>query len=128
MAFLGHIVNRDGISVDPEKIRAVLEWPQPTTMTEVRSFLRLTGYYRRFVEGLSRLATPMTRLNKKGVKFEWLAKCEQNFQLLKEKLVSAPVLALLKCGKEFVVYSNVTLQGLGCVLMQEGQVIAYASR
>ena len=99
-----------------------------TTVTEVRSFLGLAGYYRRFVEGFSRLATPMTKLTKKGVKFEWSAKCEQNFQLLKEKLISAPVLALPESGKEFVVYSDASLQGLGCVLMQEGRVIAYASR
>ena len=70
VAFLGHIVNRDGISIDPEKIRAVLEWPQPTIVTEVRSFIRLAGYYRRFVEGFSCLATPMTKLSQKGVKFE----------------------------------------------------------
>ena len=94
VAFLGHIVNRDGISIDPEKIRAMLEWPRPTTVTKVRSFLDLAGNYRRFVEGFSRLATPMTRLTQKGVKFEWSTKCKQNFQLLKEKLISAPMLAL----------------------------------
>ena len=72
-------MNKKGISVDPEKVRAVVEWPRPTNVTEVRSFLGLAGYYRKFVEGFSRIAVPMTRLTQKDVKFEWSAQCERSF-------------------------------------------------
>ena len=128
MSFLGHIINRDGIVVDPEKIKAVVEWPTPKSVTEIRSFLSLAGYYRRFFEGFSKIAGPLTRLTQKGVKFEWDDRCEQSFQQLKERLVTAPVLALPTSGEEYVVYSDASIQGLGCVLMQGGKVIAYASR
>ena len=101
MAFLGHIVNREGISVDPEKVKAITEWQRPTTVSEIRSFLGLAGYYRLFVEGFSRLAAPMTRLTQKNVKFEWSDKCERSFQKLKEKLISASIVALPVYGKEF---------------------------
>ena len=97
-------------------------------MTEVRSFLGLAGYYRRFVEGFSKIALPLSSLTKKVVKFEWTNECEQSFQKLKERLVSAPVLTLPTPGVEFEVYCNASRQGLGCVLMQKGKVIAYASR
>ena len=117
VGFLGHIVNRQGISVDPEKIRAVLEWSRPTNVTEVRSFLGLAGYYRRFVEGFSRIAVPLTKLTQKKEKFVWTDQCEESFQRLKKKLVSAPLLALPVSGKEFTVYSDASIQGLGCVLM-----------
>ena len=97
-------------------------------MTEIRSFLGLAGYYRQFVEGFSRIATPLTQLTQKNAKFEWLEKCEASFQQLKDKLVSTPILALLESRKEFTVFSDASIQGLGCVLMQDGRVIAYASR
>ena len=97
-------------------------------MTEIRSFLGLAGYYRRFVEGFSRISSPMTKLTQKGVKFKWSDECEQSFQRLKDILISAPVLALLVGGVKFTVYSDASLQGLGCVLMQDQRVIAYASR
>ena len=93
VAFLGHVVNQNSISVDPEKIKAVLEWQSPTLVIELRSFLGLAGYYRRFVEGFSHISSPMIRLTQKGVKFEWSDECEQSFQKLKDKLISAPVLA-----------------------------------
>ena len=79
MAFLGHIVSKEGVYVDPTKIEAVVNWEAPKSVTEIRSFLGLVGYYRRFVEGFSRLAAPMTRLTRKGVKFEWNEACEQSF-------------------------------------------------
>ena len=128
VGFLGHIVNSQGLSVDPEKVKAVLDWSRPTNVTEIRSFLGLAGYYRRFVEGFSRIAAPLTKLTQKREKFVWTDKCEASFQKLKEKLVSAPVLALPESGKEFIVYSDASIQGLGCVLMQDDRVIAYASR
>ncbi|KAA3470411.1 DNA/RNA polymerases superfamily protein [Gossypium australe] len=104
--FLGHIVSSDGIRVGPS----------------------LAGYYRRFVKGFSMIATPMTRLLQKYVKFKWTNKCQQSFEKLKALLTEAPVLVQPESGKEFVVYSDASLNGLGCVLMQEGKVIAYASR
>jgi len=128
VVFLGHVISEKGISVDPKKIEAVLKWERPTNVTEIRSFLGLARYYRRFIEGFSIMASPMTRLTRKEVKFEWSKDCEASFQELKSRLISAPVLALPKRQKGFVVYSNASSKGLGCVLMQHGKVIAYASR
>ena len=97
-------------------------------MTEIRSFLGLAGYYRRFVEGFSSIAAPLTRLTRKDVAFEWTEECEQSFQELKKRLTTAPVLALPDNAGNFVIYSDASLRGLGCVLMQHDRVIAYASR
>ena len=104
------------------------EWEQPCNVTEVRSFLGLAGYYRRFIENFSKIARPMTNLLKKTKEFEWTPECEQGFQELKQKLTTTPVLALPDISKDFVVYCDTSRQGLGCVLMQDGRVIAYASR
>ena len=128
VGFLGHIVSGDGIRVDPSKISAIVDWKPPKNVTEVRSFLGLAGYYRRFVNGFSIIAAPMTRLLRKDVKFEWTEECQQSFEELKKLLTEAPVLIRPESGKEFVVYSDASLNGLGCVLMQEGKVVAYASR
>ena len=128
VGFLGHVVSADGIYVDPHKVEAVASWEQPTTVTEVRSFLGLTGYYRRFIEGFSKLAGPLHCLTRKGVKFEWTDRCEGSFQTLKEKLTSAPVLTLPEGNEGFKVYSDASHQGLGCMLMQHKRVVAYASR
>ncbi|KAG8499245.1 hypothetical protein CXB51_005776 [Gossypium anomalum] len=100
----------------------------PRNVTEVRSFLGLAGYYRRFVKGFSMIATPMTKLLQKDVKFEWSEKCQKSFDRLKTYLTEAPVLVQPESGKEFVIYNDASLLGLGCVLMQEGRVVAYASR
>ncbi|XP_073035161.1 uncharacterized protein [Primulina eburnea] len=127
VAFLGHIVSKEGISVDPSKIETIKQWSIPKTVSEVRSFLGLAGYYRRFIENFSKIALPLTSLTRKSVKFEWTIACQQAFQELKDKLTSAPVL-VLPCGTEdFVVYSDASKLGLGAVLMQHGKVIAYAS-
>ncbi|KAG8497006.1 hypothetical protein CXB51_008206 [Gossypium anomalum] len=128
VGFLGHIVSGDGIRVDPSKISAIVDWKPPKNVTEVRSFLGLAGYYRRFVNGFSIIAAPITRLLRKDVKFEWTEECQQSFEELKKLLTEAPVLLQPESGKEFVVYSDASLNGLGCVLMQEGKVVAYASR
>ena len=114
--------------MDPEKIKAILDWPRPTTVIEIRSFLGLAGYYRRFIEGFAHLASPMTKLTRKGIPFIWNDACEQCFQELKQRLTSTPVLAIPKSGELFTVYSDASYSGLGCVLMQEGRVVAYASR
>ena len=128
ISFLGHIVSAGGVAEDPSKVEAVLEWKQPTSVTEVRSFLGLAGYYRRFIEGLSKLSRPMTHLLKKEKKYEWTEACEKSFQELKKKLTTAPVLVLPDIHKDFEVYCDASRQGLGCVLMQGGKIVAYASR
>ena len=128
VAFLGHVVSKDGIAVDPKKVEAVVEWNRPNSVTEIRSFLGLAGYYRRFVEGFSHLAMPLTRLTQKGAKFEWTGKCEESFQELKKRLVSAPILTIPSGSGGFTIYSDASRKGLGCVLMQHGKVVAYASR
>ncbi|KAG8496931.1 hypothetical protein CXB51_008102 [Gossypium anomalum] len=128
VSFLGHVVSALGIRADPSKISAIMDWKPPRNVTEVRSFLGLAGYYRRFVKGFSMIATPMTKLLQKDVKFEWSEKCQKSFDRLKTCLTEAPVLVQLESGKEFVIYSDASLLGLGCVLMQEGRVVAVASR
>ena len=128
VAFLGHVISAQGIQVDSQKVVVVENWEQPRTVTEVQSFLGLAGYYRRFVKDFSVIALPLTRLTRKDVKFEWDDNCEQSFQQLKYYLTHAPVLALPDDSGNFEVYSDASLNGLGCVLMQHGRVIAYASR
>ncbi|GKA32890.1 putative nucleotidyltransferase, ribonuclease H [Tanacetum coccineum] len=117
-----------GIIMDPSKVEAITKWPRPTTVTEVRSFLGLAGYYRRFVEGFSRLALPLTQLMRKGEKFVWTDERQESFEELKRRLVSAPILTLPSGSDGFQIYSDASKKGLGCVLMQHGKVIAYASR
>ena len=128
MGFLGHVVSADGIYVDPLKVEAVASWGQPTMVTEVWSFLGLAGYYRRFIEGFSKIAGQLDRLTRKGVKFEWTDRCVESFQTLKEKLMSTPVLTLPEGNEGFEVYNDASRQGLGCVLMQHKRVVAYASK
>ena len=91
-SFLGHVVTKDGISVDFGKVNAMSNWRRPNIVTEIRSFLGLAGCYRRFIEGFSKIALPLTRLTKKGVKFEWSNDCECSFHELKNRLVKAPIL------------------------------------
>nr|GFC13811.1 DNA/RNA polymerases superfamily protein [Tanacetum cinerariifolium] len=105
VAFLGHIVSAEGITMDPAKVEAITKWPRPTSVTEVRSFLGLAGYYRRFVEGFSRLALPLTKLMRKGEKFVWNEEREKSFEELKQSLVYAPVLTLLSGSGGFQIYS-----------------------
>ncbi|XP_052728517.1 uncharacterized protein LOC108327384 [Vigna angularis] len=126
--FFGHVVSADGISVDPAKVRAVLEWESPRSVTEVRSFVGLAGYYRRFIEGFSKIVAPLTQLTRKDHPFAWTDRCESSFQELKRKLTSAPVLVIPDTAKPFKVYCDASHQGLGCVLMQEKRAVAYASR
>ncbi|KAI3797626.1 hypothetical protein L1987_32886 [Smallanthus sonchifolius] len=127
-AFLGHIINEKGIHVDPSKIEAVKQWEAPKTPTEIRQFLGLAGYYRRFIENFSKIAQPLTMLTQKDRKFDWGQKQEEAFTLLKQKLCHAPILALPAGTENFIVYCDASHQGLGCVLMQKDKVIAYASR
>ena len=114
--------------MDPKKIEAITEWPRPTTVTEVRSFLGLAGYYRRFVKNFSRIIAPLTRLTQKNINFVWTNKCEEHFLQLKDLLTSASILTLPLGDKGYTVYCDASRVGLGCVLMQNGRVVAYASR
>nr|ABA98580.1 retrotransposon protein, putative, Ty3-gypsy subclass [Oryza sativa Japonica Group] len=126
--FLGHVISAGGVAVDPSNVESVTNWKQPKTVSEIRSFLGLAGYYRRFIENFSKIAKPMTRLLQKDVKYKWSEECEQSFQELKSRLISAPILILPDPKKGFQVYCDASKLGLGCVLMQDGKVVAYASR
>ncbi|GJU57678.1 putative reverse transcriptase domain-containing protein [Tanacetum coccineum] len=117
-----------GIHVDPAKIESVKDWASPKSATEIRQFLGLAGYYRRFIEGFSKIAKPMTKLTQKKIKFDWSDKAEAAFQLIKQKLCSAPILALPEGNEDFIAYCDASIKGLGAVLMQREKVIAYASR
>ena len=124
VSFLGHIVLEEGIRVDERKIELILEWKPSRSVTEVHSFVGLLGYYRRFVKGFSMTTAPMTRLLQKNVKFEWSGKCQASFEKLKAFLTEAPVLTQLTNSKEYVIFSDASLNGIGCVLMQGGKVVA----
>ena len=104
--FLGHVINENDIGVDPDKVRAVEEWKRPETVSEIRSFLGLAGYYRRFIKKFSVLAAPLTRLTKKDVEFVWDDKCEMSFLELKKRLTSAPVLTIHVPSGKLIVYTN----------------------
>ncbi|WVZ70627.1 LOW QUALITY PROTEIN: hypothetical protein U9M48_019275 [Paspalum notatum var. saurae] len=122
-----HLV-RGGVAVDPSKVEDVLNWRQPESVIEIRSFLGLAGYYGRFIKDFSKTTKPMTSLTKKNAKYLWDPKCEEAFISLKKSLTSTPILAQSDVTKPFDVYCDAFGNGLGCVLMQEGRVIAYASR
>ncbi|KAK1698284.1 hypothetical protein QYE76_014981 [Lolium multiflorum] len=117
--FLGHVITKEGIAVNPSKVQSVLEWKSPKNAKEIRGFLGMAGYYRRFIEGFSKIAGPMTKLLKKNTQFVWTDECETSFQTLKEKLTTAPVLAVPEPGKDYTVYCDASKNGLGCVLMQD---------
>nr|GFC79988.1 putative reverse transcriptase domain-containing protein [Tanacetum cinerariifolium] len=126
--YLDHVINSHGVHVDPTKVEAIKSWTAPKSPTEVMQFLGLTGYYRRFIEGFSLIAKPLTKITQKNKTYEWGEEEEEAFQLLKDKLCSAPVLALPEGSKDFVVYCDASLKGYEAVLMRREKVIAYASR
>jgi hypothetical protein len=126
--FLGHTISQAGIVVDPNKVQEVMNWKPPMTVRQIRSFLGLAGYYRRFIPNFSRIAKPITELLKKEAKFVWGQKCEDAFHALRQHLTITPVLAQPDSSKPFDVYCDASGTGLGCVLMQDNRVIAYASR
>ena len=115
VVFLGHVISVEGVYVDPNKIAAIVNWEPPKTVTKVRSFLGLVGYYRRFVQDFSIIVSPLTKLLRKNVKFDWTPECQQSFEILKEKLITALVLSLLVERGKYVVYSDASQKGLGCV-------------
>ncbi|XP_075481076.1 uncharacterized protein LOC142521770 [Primulina tabacum] len=114
VSFLGHVISEAGVSVDPKKVESILDWTKPRNATDIRSFLGLAGYYRKFVEGFSSIAVPLTRLTQKNSKFIWDDNCEKSFQTLKEKLASTPVLVLPTEDKDFTIYIDASKEGLGC--------------
>jgi hypothetical protein len=128
VAFLGHVISEGGISVDPSKVQDVLSWNVPTSVGDIQSFLGLARYCPRFIEGFSKIRKPMTELLEKDKKFEWTSACEASFQELKKRLTTAPILVMPDMEKSFSIYCDVSGQGLGCVLMQDGHVVAYASQ
>jgi hypothetical protein len=114
--------------MDPKKVADILNWKAPTDARGIKSFIGMAGYYRRFIEGFSKIAKPMTALLGNKVEFKWTQKCQEAFEAMKEKLTTAPVLVLPDVHKPFSVYCDACYTGLGCVLMQEGRVVAYSSR
>lgn len=130
--YLGHVISSDGVKADPAKVEAVRQWPVPKTQTEVRSFLGLASYYRRFVKGFAEIARPLHQLTEKGRRFKWTESCQVAFEQLKQSLMSAPVLAYPDPSKTFVLDTDASDAGIGAVLSQEEggceHVIAYASR
>jgi hypothetical protein len=116
--YLGHIILEQGIAVDPEKIEAIRGWPTPRNVSEVRSFMGLSSYYRRFIGGFSKISHPITSLQKNGIKFEWTSECEENFNLLKKLLTSAHVLKIVDPNEFFLVCIYAQKEGLGGFLTQ----------
>jgi hypothetical protein len=126
--FLGHVVSPEGITVDPSKVKEVWEWRPPTSVSEVRSFLGLADYYRRFIPYFSKITKPITELLKKGNKYVWSEACDEASKHLKKLLTTLHVLAQPDTTKPFDLYCDASVTGLGSVLMQEGRVISYSSR
>jgi hypothetical protein len=121
--YLGHIISEEGIIVDPKKFEAIREWSMPRNVVEVRSFMGLEGYYRRFITGFLRIDHPIPSLQRKEKKFFWTEDCERSFQQLKQLLTSAPILRIIDPNEYFLVCTNVCKEGLGGVLSQNGFVI-----
>jgi hypothetical protein len=120
VSFLGHVISAGGVSVDPGKVKDVLNWMPPTTASEIQRFLGLAGYYRRFINDFFKIAKPMMKLLEKNKAFEWIAECQASFEELRKCLTSALVLVLPDLTKKFDIYCDTSRRGLGCVLMQEG--------
>jgi hypothetical protein len=114
--------------VDPKKIAVILDWKAPKDVQGIKSFIGMAGYYRHFIESFSKIARPMIALLAKKVEFKWTPACQESFEMLKQKLTTTLVLVLPDVHKPFSVYCDALYTGLGCVLMQEGKVVAYSSR
>ena len=128
LEYLGHIVSSDGIKVNPKKIEAVKAFPRPSNVSELRSFLGLANYFRKFIKDYARIAAPLTAQTGKNAHLNWCSKCECAFRTLKQRLSEAPVLALPDPSKTFVIESDASVEGIGAVLLQDGHPVAYESR
>jgi len=130
--YLGHVVGRDGVKVDPKKVQAVQDWPKPETVTQVRSFIGFVNYFRRFIDHFADTARPLNELlrgaRKKQAKVQWTSECQESFDKLKQALITAPVLAMPDFDKPFVVEADASDFCLGAVLLQDGHPVAYESR
>jgi len=131
--YLGHVITREGVSTDPAKIDKVAKWPTPQSAREVQQFLGLAGYYRRFVRNFATIAKPLHRLTEKTTRFEWTPECHEAFQILRQRLCSAPILVFPNFNKPFILDTDASNTGIGGVLSQLDEagnecVIAYASR
>jgi hypothetical protein len=127
VALLGHLISTGGVSIDLGKVREVMNWMPPMNIWGIGSFLGLAGYYHRFIKDFSKITKPMTWLLEKGKTFKWTQDCQASFEELKKYLTTAPVLILPDLSKKFDIYCDATRQGLWCILMQDSQVVSYAS-
>jgi hypothetical protein len=125
--YLGHLISAEGIVVDPKKIKAIMEWSVPKDVEDIGSFMGITIYYHRFIEGISKIGYPITSLKKKGTKFNWLEKCQASFNKMKELLTTTPILKVAYPDKDFTVCFDASKEVIGGVLTQEGDVICYES-
>ena len=128
MVYLGYIVSREGLSPDLEKVEAIVKWPIPKCVTDVRSFMGLAGWCRVFVKEYAKIARPLTELTRKDEPFAWMERRQQSFDRLKEILASYPVLKLPDFSQPFKVVVDACGQGIGGILKQEGHLVAYKSR
>ena len=128
LKYLGYVVNEHGLQVNPEKVKAIEQFPQPTCASSLKRFIGLASWYRRFVYHFSTIMAPLHALTSKKAKFVWTDECENAFQIIKGKLMYAPILSCPVFSKEFDVYWDASSVGLGAIISQEGRVIAYASR
>jgi hypothetical protein len=126
--YLGHIISAEGIVVDLEKTKSIREWPVPKDVADIWSFMGITGYYFWFIEEFSKIAYPITSLQKKGTKFNWSEKYQDSFNKLKGLLTTATILKVTDPDKDFTICVDASREGLGGVLTQEGHVICYESR
>jgi hypothetical protein len=126
--YLGHVISAEGLYIDPEKTKSIMEWLVPKDVADIKSFMGIIGYYRQFIEGFSKIAYPITSLQKKGTRFNWSEKCQDSFNKLKELLTTTPILKVADPDKDFTICVDASKEGIGGVLTQEGHIICFESQ